>query len=59
MGTLTAGVRRRSINSRAYASVPYNRAARMLNQLEVFSEDTPRAALWYIYIIVEQSGPKV
>ena len=29
------------------------------SQLEVFSEDTPRAALWYIYIIVEQSGPKV
>jgi len=30
MGTLTAAVRRRAINSRAYASVPY-RAARMLN----------------------------
>ena len=32
MGTLTAVVRRRAINSRVYVSVPY-RAARMLNQL--------------------------
>jgi len=32
MGTLTAVVRRRAINSRAYASIPY-RAAWMLNQL--------------------------
>ena len=31
-GTLTAVVRRRAINSHAYASVPYH-AARMLNQL--------------------------
>ena len=30
-----------------------------LGKLEVFSEDTPRAALWYIYIIVEESDPKV
>jgi len=32
MGTLTAAIRRRAINSRAYASAPY-RAAQMLNQL--------------------------
>ena len=32
MGTLTAAIHRRAINSRAYASVPYC-AARMLNQL--------------------------
>ena len=32
MGILTAAVRRRALNSCAYASVPYH-AARMLNQL--------------------------